>query len=47
MTVGHAAAKVQHGDSIGNLLNQVHVVIDYKNGEPVCCLKIEGREVLL
>ena len=34
-TVGNTAAKVEHGDSIGNLLDQVHVVIDHKNGEPM------------
>jgi hypothetical protein len=27
------AAKVEHSDSVGNLLDQVHVVIDNRNGK--------------
>jgi len=34
-TIGNTAAKIEHGDVVGNLLDQAHVVIDYKNGEPV------------
>jgi len=34
-TVSNTAAKVEYGDLIGNLLDQVHVVVDDKNGKPV------------
>ena len=34
-TIGNTATKVEHGDAVGNLLDQVHVVIDEKNREPV------------
>ena len=33
--IGNPAAKVEHGDVVGNLLDQVNVVVDHEDGEPV------------
>ena len=33
--IGNTAAKVEHGDVVGNLLDRVHVMVDHENGEPV------------
>src|SRR5271165_118807 len=45
-TVGNTAAKVEHGNAIGNLLDQAHVVIDYKNGEPVSLKTLQKLDEL-
>ena len=45
-TIGNTAAKVEHGDSIGNLLDQVHVVIDDQNGEPVSLKTLQKLDEL-
>jgi hypothetical protein len=45
-TVSNTAAKVQHGDPIGNLLDQVHVVIDHKNGKPVSLKTLQKLDEL-
>jgi hypothetical protein len=34
-TIGNTATKVEHGDVVGNLLDQAHVMIDEKNRELV------------
>jgi hypothetical protein len=44
--VSNTAAKVEHGDPIGNLLDEVHVVIDHKNGEAVCLKALQELDEL-
>ena len=34
-TIGNTATKVEHGDIVGHLLDQVHVMIDEKNRQSV------------
>src|SRR6516162_11416701 len=45
-TVSNTAAKVEYGDPIGNLLDQIHVVIDDKNGEPVSLKTLQKLDEL-
>ena len=45
-TIGNTATKVEHGDAVGNLLDQVHVVIDEKNGEPVSLKTLQKLDEL-
>src|SRR5215831_9313657 len=45
-TVSNTAAKVEYGDPIGDLLDQIHVVIDDKNGEPVSLKTLQKLDEL-
>ena len=46
-TIGNTAAKVEHGDAVSNLLDEAHVVIDYKNGEPVSLKPLQKLDELV
>ena len=45
-TVSNTSAKVEYGDPIGNLLDQVHVVIDHKNGKAVYLKRLQELDEL-
>jgi hypothetical protein len=45
-TIGNTAAKVENGDAVSNLLDQVHVVIDEKNSEPVSLKTLQKLDEL-
>src|SRR3974390_1312584 len=34
-TIGDSSSEIQHRDAVGDLLDQVHVVVDNQNGETV------------
>ena len=45
-TIGNTPAKVEHGAVVGNLLDQAHVVIDDKNGEPMSLKTLQKLDEL-
>ena len=45
-SIGNTAAKVEHGDAVSNLLDQAHIVIDEKNGEPVSLKTLQKLDEL-
>jgi hypothetical protein len=45
-TIGNTATKVEHGDMLGNFLDQVHVMIDEKNRQSVSLKTVQKSDEL-